>query len=130
ERLRRLRSRPARVHAAQRRTHPRRRRHHYCPRSVPPEPGHPERVPRAGEGTIMADPNRWFSLELEEGCSQPSRRRGCTLYDAPGPVWGYGPRQTDTVLIGEAPGQEIGRAPCRGKGESPAGAEPRHKRIE
>src|SRR5690606_40872692 len=83
-----------------------------------------------GEGTIMADPNRWFSLELEEGCSKPSRCRGCPLYDAPGPVWGYGPRQTDTVLIGEAPGQEIGRAPCRGKGESPAGAEPRHKRIE
>lgn len=54
----------------------------------------------------MGDPNRWFSLELEEGCSKPSRCRGCPLYDAPGPVWGYGPRQTDTVLIGEAPGQD------------------------
>jgi uracil-DNA glycosylase family 4 len=54
----------------------------------------------------MNDPNRWFTPEPEEGCTKPSRCRGCPLYTAPGPIWGYGPQQTDVVMIGEAPGKD------------------------
>lgn len=37
---------------------------------------------------------------------KPEKCKGCPLYDAPGPVWGNGPRDAKIVLVGEAPGGE------------------------
>lgn len=36
---------------------------------------------------------------------KPDSCVGCPLYDAPGPVWGYGPKDADVVWVGEAPGE-------------------------